>query len=161
NIPVTNCAAVTGGLVTTKTVDRSSAVFGDSVTYTISIRNDTATSVFDAEIIDRLPPQLRYTPGTALLDGVAAEPAVSGGGLAWIGSARAAGDSIALTSRARIIATDFHGDAVNRAWIEDNGEIVSSIGTATVRIEPEHVFSCSDVIGKVFDDRNRNGYPDP
>ena len=29
-----------------------------------------------------------------------------------------------------------------------------------MRIEPEHVFDCSDIIGKVFDDQNRNGYQD-
>ncbi len=32
------------------------------------------------------------------------------------------------------------------------------MATATVRIAPEAVFDCGDVIGKVFDDRNRDGY---
>jgi hypothetical protein len=31
---------------------------------------------------------------------------------------------------------------------------------ATVEIMPEHVFDCGDIIGKVFDDKNRNGYQD-
>jgi hypothetical protein len=29
-----------------------------------------------------------------------------------------------------------------------------------VNIAPEHVFDCSDIIGKVFDDKNRNAYQD-
>jgi hypothetical protein len=31
---------------------------------------------------------------------------------------------------------------------------------ATVSVLPEHVFDCGDIIGKVFDDKNRNGIQD-
>jgi hypothetical protein len=37
---------------------------------------------------------------------------------------------------------------------------VSNVASATVRVVPDPTFECSDLIGKVFDDRNRNGYPD-
>ncbi|MGB3243060.1 MAG: hypothetical protein WBB25_00885, partial [Sulfitobacter sp.] len=46
-------------------------------------------------------------------------------------------------------------------YLEDSfGRTVSNVAEADVRIEPEHVFDCSDVIGRVFDDRNGNGYQD-
>jgi hypothetical protein len=34
------------------------------------------------------------------------------------------------------------------------------VGTATVRIVPDPTFDCAELIGKVFDDRNGNGYQD-
>ena len=40
------------------------------------------------------------------------------------------------------------------------GAVVSNRGTAVISIVPSAVFDCSDLIGKVFEDRNRNGYQD-
>jgi hypothetical protein len=37
---------------------------------------------------------------------------------------------------------------------------VSNVASATVRIVPDPTFDCSDLIGKVFDDRNANGWQD-
>ncbi|MGZ3159934.1 MAG: SdrD B-like domain-containing protein, partial [Burkholderiaceae bacterium] len=37
---------------------------------------------------------------------------------------------------------------------------VSNIATAAVRVVPDPTFDCSDIIGKVFDDKNANGYQD-
>jgi hypothetical protein len=50
---------------------------------------------------------------------------------------------------------------VNRAQLVDpgSGEVLAT-ARARVTILEEAVFDCSDVIGKVFDDRNRNGYQD-
>ncbi len=54
------------------------------------------------------------------------------------------------------------GEYVNSAQAINNlaGAAVSSVATATVRVIPDAVFDCSDLIGKVFDDRNANGYQD-
>jgi hypothetical protein len=40
------------------------------------------------------------------------------------------------------------------------GEPVSGEATATVRVVPDPTFACTDVMGKVFDDANRNGLQD-
>jgi hypothetical protein len=37
---------------------------------------------------------------------------------------------------------------------------VSNTASATVRVVPDPTFDCSDIIGKVFDDKNANGYQD-
>ncbi len=42
----------------------------------------------------------------------------------------------------------------------DTGAAFSEIATATVRVIPDPTFDCTDVIGKVFDDRNLNGQQD-
>lgn len=66
-----------------------------------------------------------------------------------------------VTLSARIVADVADEDLVNRAWVADiSGLRVSNLATATVRIEAEAVFDCTDIIGKVFDDLNANGYQD-
>ncbi|WP_040678148.1 hypothetical protein [Nitratireductor pacificus] len=50
---------------------------------------------------------------------------------------------------------------VNRAHVEDEtGKVVSRVATAAVEVVVEAIFDCGDVLGKVFDDKNRNGYQD-
>jgi hypothetical protein len=54
------------------------------------------------------------------------------------------------------------GEYVNRALVINTatGGTVSGEATATVRVIPDATFDCTDVIGKVFDDRNLNGRQD-
>ena len=53
------------------------------------------------------------------------------------------------------------GEYNNEAWAADAaGSVLSNIASATVRIVPDPTFDCSDIIGKVFDDKNANGYQD-
>jgi hypothetical protein len=51
------------------------------------------------------------------------------------------------------------GEYVNRAQVlnTSTGAAVSGEATATVRVVPDPDFDCTDVIGKVFDDRDLNG----
>ncbi|MCK4707477.1 MAG: hypothetical protein KAU21_02585, partial [Gammaproteobacteria bacterium] len=51
---------------------------------------------------------------------------------------------------------------INQATVFDtltNGP-ASGVATATVRVIPDPAFDCSDVIGKVYEDNNLNGYQD-
>jgi len=54
------------------------------------------------------------------------------------------------------------GEYVNRATVINSitGGAASGEATATVRVVPDPDFDCTDVIGKVFDDVNLNGYQD-
>ncbi len=62
----------------------------------------------------------------------------------------------------RIPSNAAPGTYENLAYAIDplTGEQVGSSGKAVIRIKPEAVFDCGDVIGKVFDDKNGNGYQD-
>ncbi len=159
NIPLRNCSG-TPDILATKSVDKTSVVFGDTVTYTLTFTNNTSRPVDDATIIDRLPPGVLYTPGTAVVDGVADEPAISGQVLSWTPIDLAPAQTVTVRLSARIGANGNDGTLTNRTWMEDDGARVSNVATASVRMEPEHVFDCSDIIGKVFDDVNQNGYQD-
>jgi large repetitive protein len=54
------------------------------------------------------------------------------------------------------------GEFVNRAQVLDKAtdSVASGVASATVRVIPDPNFDCTDVIGKVFDDVNMNGYQD-
>ena len=54
------------------------------------------------------------------------------------------------------------GEFVNRArvWNGLTDRPLSGEATATVRVVPDPTFDCTDIIGKVFDDANRNGHQD-
>ena len=61
------------------------------------------------------------------------------------------------------VITVSEGEYVNKALAlnTSSGGAVSGEATATVMVVPDPDFDCTDVIGKVFDDRNLNGEQDP
>jgi hypothetical protein len=54
------------------------------------------------------------------------------------------------------------GTKVNTGFVLDGptGAPISNRSSAAVRIAPSSVFDCSELIGKVYEDTNRNGYQD-
>jgi hypothetical protein len=59
-------------------------------------------------------------------------------------------------------AGNSQGEYVNRAQalLGASGNALSGEATATVRLVPDPTFDCTDVMGKVFNDKNRNGRQD-
>ncbi|MBI1495532.1 DUF7507 domain-containing protein, partial [Halocynthiibacter styelae] len=159
-VPLAPLPAEPGAITVTKTANLSLVNYGDSVTYTLVYENTSALNIAGLDLLDELPGGLAYTPGTAQLAGVATEPAVAGRLLTWSGVDIAAGASVEVTLSVRVLPDNATQELINSAWATQDGDVVSNIGTATIRIRPEHVFHCSDVIGKVFDDRNGNGIQD-
>jgi outer membrane protein OmpA-like peptidoglycan-associated protein len=55
-----------------------------------------------------------------------------------------------------------YGAYVNQAWAINTlvNSPVSNVAAATVRVTPDPTLDCTDIIGKVFDDVNANGYED-
>ena len=160
NIPLTNCVD-TPDVRATKTADRTTARFGDTVNFTLVFKNNTARSYLGASQVDLLPEGLIYTPGSATLNGLAAEPAILGKHLVWGQRDVPPADRITIRLQTRVVANGSAGSITNRAQLEDaTGAVQSNVAAATIRIVAEAVFDCSDVIGKVFDGKNRNGYQD-
>ena len=161
NIPMQNCAAGSGPVVASKTADRSTAVFGETVNYTLVFENKSSGGFAGATLVDQLPAGLIYTPGSGVVNGVATDPAARGARLEWGPLNVASGSKITVKLAARVASGSVLGKAVNSTFMLDaGGAQVSNTATAVIKIQPEAVFDCSDVIGKVFDDRNHNGYQD-
>ncbi len=152
-----------GGVTITKTTPRDVVKRGDVVPYTITITNDNTFVVGPANIVDTLPPGFVYVPGSATIGGVSATVNVTGAVITWPNVTIPAAGSTTVTIEARILNGARAGEHVNRASLIDvaTGQPIVPPATATVRILPEGVFDCGDVIGKVFNDRNGNGYQDP
>ncbi|MCY0096909.1 DUF7507 domain-containing protein [Hoeflea ulvae] len=163
HIPLDPAVAITStGLSVVKTAARPVVERGGLAAYTIVLRNINPFGVGLVNLVDRLPIGFRLEPGSATIDGAAATPVADGRDVRFEGLTIPAFGNITITLNSRVPASAEPGDYVNQADLTDpaTGNALAPAGKATVRIEVDHVFDCGDVIGKVFEDRNRNGAQD-
>lgn len=151
-----------GTLMVTKATPMVWVSRGDLVPYTITATNPTAAPLTFVSIRDQLPPGFKYREGSATRNGQPVTPSVSGGFVTWPAEAFAAKEKKTYQLMLVVGAGVGDGDYINRAWagIGAGGQQASNTASASVRIAPDPTFDCPDVIGKVFDDRNANGYQD-
>ncbi len=150
-----------GNLTISKTAERTTIRRGELAPFTIIVTNNSDGPVRGLKVEDRLPPGFRFVEGSALVDGALAAPVVNGRLLRFDDVSLAAHSSIEIRLSMNAPASIGPGVYINTAVLTDPlGRRISSEAQASVRIEEEPVFDCGDVIGKVFDDTNRNGYPD-
>lgn len=151
----------TTNITVTKVADRRIVRRGERVGYSIDVTNEDANTHNDLTLIDIIPAGFRFVPGSATVDGVAATPVESGARLEFSGLMLGPNQTITIMIQLDVLSTAGPGDYINRARIYDSGgNLLAAEATATVEVQIEAVFDCSDVIGRVFDDRNRNGYAD-
>ena len=135
---------------------------GQLIPYTITVNSEVDFDLQNLTIADRFPAGFRYVEDSARIDGAPAEPVVNGRELIW--------SNLGLTSAGRhdlqlllaVGAGISEGEYVNRAQAVHSltGNVLSGESTATVRLVPDPNFDCTDVMGKVYDDANRNGIQD-
>ncbi|MGH9928107.1 MAG: isopeptide-forming domain-containing fimbrial protein [Pyrinomonadaceae bacterium] len=154
------------GLEIIKSVDQQRAEIGDVVTYRIEVHNPTAASVSNVTVRDHLPESFHYVQGTARLSVGSSpeqqiEPEATGGDLVFRLSELGPGAGARLLYRVRIGANAREGEMENVAigsGTFPNGErIETGAARAIVRVGGG-VFSTRQIIlGRVFEDVNRNG----
>jgi uncharacterized repeat protein (TIGR01451 family) len=149
-------------LIVSKTSTRRTAGVGDLVPYTITVRNPEGVQRAGVDVVDILPPGFKYVTGTALIDGTPAEPVINDRELRWTRQVIPANASVTYQLTMVVGAGVTIGDRINNGLARNgnNGSEISNRGQAVVSIVPSAVFDCSEVIGKVFNDRNGNGYQD-
>lgn len=145
-----------------KTTPMKNVVKGQLVPYTITLRNLSGLQLRDVRAVDYFPAGFKYVPGSARIDNVASEPTQNGRQLTWSGIAFGTADEHAITLLLAVGAGVGEGEFSNRArvWNGLTDRPLSGEASATVRVVPDPTFDCTDVIGKVFDDANRNGTQD-
>jgi len=143
-----------------KVSDKVNVTRGELVPYTITVKNSLLVSLNNVSIIDDYPAGFKYVAGSARFNGVATEPVINGNQMSW--SANVAPGTTYTIKLLLIVGAGVHeGEYVNRAHVYSPLTNSSSAeATATVRVVPDATFDCSDILGKVFDDRNLNGYQD-
>lgn len=151
------------GLTVEKTTLRGLVERGSIVPYTITVRNDNPVVAGVLDIVDVLPAGFLYQPDSATLEGNPADVDVAGRVITWRDVPVPPLTTITATVSARVTTGTQPGEHVNRASIRNPATtgLLAPVASATVRIMPEPVFDCGDVIGKVFNDRNRDGYQNP
>ncbi|MFO1502612.1 MAG: SdrD B-like domain-containing protein [Steroidobacteraceae bacterium] len=151
-----------GALRATKTTPSVNVAVGDLVPYTITITNTLNATLTNIDVRDFTPPGFAYRAGTASRDGIAAEPQRVGRELTWLDQVFAPNQSHTYKLVLVVGAGVGEAEYVNQAWGLNNiiDTAVSNVATAAVRVVPDPVFDCTDIVGKVFDDRNANGYQD-
>ena len=133
---------------------------GRFVPYTITVNNTTSSPFNDLDVVDVIPAGFRLVEGSGSLDGVELQPTVNGNNLTWSDIDLPADGSLEFRLILIVGSGVDVGEFTNQAFASFNGSTISNIATATVRVVPDPVFDCSDLIGKVFDDQNANGYQD-
>lgn len=154
------------GLEITKSVDRTRAEIGDTLTYRIQVHNPTASAVSDTLVRDRLPDSFHYVANTARLSGGTSpqqpnEPQTVNGELVFAIGELARGATAQLLYRVRIGANAHDGDQQNVAFAA--GRFLSGEQTAagpaiaSVRVGGGVFSTRQIIIGRVFEDTNGNG----
>jgi large repetitive protein len=149
-------------LIVTKTSIKRSASVGDLVPYTIMVRNAEAVQRAGVSVIDIIPPGFKYVAKTASINGVPSEPMLVDRQLRWRDQIIPASGIVTYDLMMVVGAGVTDGEKVNTGLARndrDNADI-SNRGTAVVSITPSAVFDCAEMLGKVFDDANRNGHQD-
>lgn len=151
-----------GGLVVTKTTQMVNTSVGGLVPYTITVSNTQNVALNGIDVHDQMPPGFKYRTGSATRNGVTAAPIVSGRALDWSNQNFAALEKKVYTLILAVGTGVGEGEYTNQAWAAASATSpqISNLATATVRVMPDPTFDCPDIIGKVFDDKNANGYQD-
>jgi uncharacterized repeat protein (TIGR01451 family) len=151
-----------GAVAITKTTPLLYVTRGQLVPYVITVNNVAGLLLTDVSIVDRFPAGFSYVKGSAILDGVPAEPAVSGRDLTFRGLTIAGTQARTVKLLLAVGAGVSEGDFVNSAQVLQGvtGTAISGVAEATVRVIPDPTFDCTDVIGKVWNDVNRNELQD-
>ncbi len=151
-------------LAVDKVASQTIVDIGQSVSYTIAIKNSSAEDLNRVAVEDTLPFGFRYVPGTAMLAGVSmADPVRSeAGALVFTVGELAAKQSIMLSYTLRASAAAIDGDGINTAIATgltvSRHKAVSLPGKAKVTLRRGGVFSNKAALfGKVYVDQNCDG----
>ena len=155
--PILNTAVSISKISSLVNVTRSQLV-----PYTITVRNKLSVALNDANVIDSYPAGFKYVKGSARLNGVAREPTINGLQMTWSNIDLIPEEKLTFKFLLIVGAAVNEGEYINRAHVIDTltSTAASNIASATVRVVPDPAFDCTDIIGKVFDDKNLNGYQD-
>src|SRR5436309_2245312 len=157
-----------------KSVSRREVTVGGLADYLLTVDNISGGALSGVSIGDQTPPDFKLAPGTARIvragpdtqigttDDVTAPLAESGARPVLFGPFDlAAGESVQIRYVLRVGSGVFPGSHTNRATPWQGAVPIGNTASATVEVRLDPIFDLSTIIGKVFQDANRNGWQDP
>ncbi len=134
---------------------------GEQAPFVIRLTNHSGSMVTGLTVTDTLPSGFRYVAGSASIDGAKVTPVVGGRTVRFENISLAGHQTREFRLSMLALSSAGPGKHTNTASVTDaGGTRLAPVAKAVVEILVEPVFDCGDVIGKVFDDVNRNGYQD-
>jgi len=163
NDPTPITVPVLTPLIVTKTTSTPAVQTGGFASYEVTVTNPSALAVTGVTLEDDLPGGFAYVEDSAQLirAGVSAPAVVTGidpittqiGGLS-------AGETVTVTYLSRVGAGVVTGEHVNTVQALVFGVPASNTATATVTLAEDPLLSTTRVIGKVWHDRDGDGWQD-
>jgi len=159
---------IVGDLEATKVGSAQSAELGDSVGYTITLKNATNVPQYGVVLKDTMPIGFKYIGSTSTLqrdDTSITQDDVLGVKdgervLNYEVGTMLPGDAITLTYRARVGVGSTRGDGINRATASSLLGTMSNEARFGIRVDAGVFSSEACVIGSVYRDCNDNGVRD-
>jgi uncharacterized repeat protein (TIGR01451 family) len=176
HIPLDTAQAT--GLVITKTGDRQTAEIGDTVQYTITVRQTAGSAMATLNVVDTLPRGFTYIDGTGRVGGRAVDDPIGKPGprLGFNLGPINVGQQLVLTYRVRVGVGAQQGDGINRAQAHGcsitggcidpgtltpvPGSVPSNRAEYRVRVTGGVFTEEACVLGKIFVDCNNNHVQD-
>ncbi|WP_143038445.1 DUF7507 domain-containing protein [Nitratireductor aquibiodomus] len=154
-------AARASGIQLYKSAQQARIRRGEQAHFVIRLVNGAGSVAAGLTVLDTLPSGFRYVAGSASMDGVSVTPQVSGRTVRFENISLAGHQTVEFRLSMLALSSAGPGKHTNTASVTDaGGTPLAPNAKAVVEILVEPVFDCGDVIGKVFDDVNRNGYQD-
>jgi len=160
-----------------KAASKQEAVVGDVVTYSVVLKNKTTRDATLVKVDDHIPANFKYLKGSTLINGVRATDPAGNRSLTFdIGTVPALVDAnnnnsadkgeagyVTLSYQLVIGSGATQKDYVNTAQAKDVCDqcFISNADTATVTVTLDPLFDLGTIIGKVFEDKNKDGWQDP
>ncbi|QLK49226.1 hypothetical protein DR996_30395 [Vibrio owensii] len=160
-----------GELLLTKVALQDTAQVGDAVEYEVIVENNNESYFKNVTVEDRYPGGFKYILDTSevVLSGpdgqfgneddrvLTIEPSDTGK-LLFTSLNFDPGEKLRIRYLLRVSVGATFGDYINTAVSKVEGLAVSNEDSAKVTVEPDKVFDTSSIIGKVFEDHNKDGF---
>lgn len=133
---------------------------GMNLPFSIEVTNHASAPVQNVVVTDVMPAGFTFVEGSATIDGKPVTPIVNGRSVQITIARLEPRSTTTVDLQMRAQPSLKPGSYSNRAGLRDPSgrEIVGTSAAFEISVEP--MFDCGDIIGKVFDDENRNGYHD-
>jgi uncharacterized repeat protein (TIGR01451 family) len=170
--------SVPAGLAISKVADRQIAEVGDTVLYTVLVRQTGGSALPQVSVLDHLPAGFTYIAGSAVVNGhnIADPAGAPGPALAFTLGAIAGNGQLTLNYRLRVGVGSQQGDGINRAQafgcglpqgcidpvalVPFPGVIGSNQARYRIRITGGVFTNEACVLGKIYVDCNQNQMQD-
>lgn len=144
-----------------KDANKKEVVVGDIITYTVTIKNETASDITNVYLEDKIPPGFKYINGKVILDNAVISDPTGNRPLTFNIGTIAANTTRTLKYQLVVGSGVTFGNYENSCVAKyADGTKISNTATETVKVVPDPLFDLGTVIGKVFNDVNENGIQD-